>query len=102
MSDDITEDEPRKAYEAWKKEQAKQLGDSMPLSKRDLSDLFDFLKREGAPSCGHTLETTTLFLRRRKLPTEKILPWLCQQGGHCDCEVIYNVEDKFGETVRTR
>ena len=99
MSKDITGDEPKKAYAAWKKQQAEQMEDSMPLSKRDLSDLFDFLKRKGTPSCDHTLEATTQFLRRRKLPADKILSWLRQHGGYCDCEVIYNVEDKFGEVV---
>jgi hypothetical protein len=100
MSKKSNDDAARKAYEAGRKQQAALLEDARPLSKRDLCQLFDCLNRKGASSCDHTLKATTEFLRDRKLPADKILPWLRGLGGHCDCEVIYNVEDKFSELVR--
>ncbi len=106
MSKGTSENEPKKAWEAWKRQQSKQIEQSMPLSKQDLRGLFDFLKRKNVPPCDHTLEETIRFLRERNLPADKILPWLRQQGGfrqqggYCDCEVIYNVEDKFRDLVR--
>jgi len=100
MRKSITKDDPKKAWEAWRTKQAEFLEDSRPLSKRDLSDLFNFLKLKGASSCDHTLEATKLFLHGRKLPADKILVWLRQHGGHCDCEVIYNVDDRFRKPGR--
>jgi len=55
MSKDISENEPKKAWEAWKKQQSEQVEHSIPLSKQDLRGLFDFLKRKSAPPCDHTL-----------------------------------------------
>jgi len=69
------------------------------LSLQDLRELFDHLDREGAPPCDHTLRETEAFLRSRGLNVERVLPWLREHGGYCDCEVIYNVDDKFGEFV---
>lgn len=99
MSKKNNNDAVRRAYETGRKQQAIQLENSMPLSKQDLDQLFDCLHRQDASSCDHTLKATTKFLRERKLPADKILPWLRELGGHCDCEVIYNVEDKFRATT---
>jgi hypothetical protein len=35
----------------------------------------------------------------RGLAVEKTVPWLREQGGYCDCEVLANVEDRFGELI---
>jgi hypothetical protein len=40
-----------------------------------------------------------LSLKKRGLEVERIVPWLREYGGYCDCEVIYNVDDTFGEIV---
>ena len=39
------------------------------------------------------------FFKMRKLDVEKIVPWLQSHGGYCDCEVMYNVQDKFQNIV---
>ena len=69
------------------------------MPKHHLKELFDFLDREGASPCDHTLRETIEFLRERDLDVGRIVPWLQEHGGYCDCEVIYNVEDIFGEIV---
>jgi hypothetical protein len=30
---------------------------------------------------------------------ELVVQWLREHGGHCDCAVIYDVEEKFGPLV---
>jgi hypothetical protein len=93
-------DKDKKAkLKAWRDQQEQQLRDSIPMSHVDLRDLFALLDREDAPPCDHTLRETIAFLNERKLDLEKIIPWLREHGGYCDCEVIYNVEDTFGEIV---
>ncbi len=72
---------------------------SVPIPQADLKALFDFLVRADAPACDHTLNETTAFPKSRRLPVEQVIPWLQDHGGFCDGEVIYNVEDKFGEIV---
>jgi hypothetical protein len=27
-----------------------------------------------------------------------VIPWLREQGGYCDCEVLANVEERWGTT----
>jgi hypothetical protein len=93
-------DKDKKAkLKAWREQQNQQLLDSIPMRRADLRDLFDWLDREDLPPCDHTLRETVLFLQDRKLDVEKIVPWLQSHGGYCDCEVIYNVEDKFQDII---
>ncbi|MGQ0637086.1 MAG: DUF2695 domain-containing protein [Planctomycetaceae bacterium] len=93
--------DPRKEAlkKAWKEQEHQKLVASIPLPHEDLRDLFDHLGREGAPECDHTLRETIEFLQNRGLDVERVVPWLHEHGGYCDCEVIYNVDDKFGEIV---
>jgi hypothetical protein len=70
----------------------------IPLSTAGLGALFDFLNErlEDLP-CDHTLVLTREFLAEREIPEDQILPWLAEYGGHCDCEVLANVESEWGE-----
>ncbi|MDB6058289.1 MAG: hypothetical protein JWO95_2133 [Verrucomicrobiales bacterium] len=96
MSKDPDKDALKKA---WKEQQREKLVASIPMPQADLRALFDFLDREGAPPCDHTLRETIEFLKQRQLDVDRIIPWLHEYGGYCDCEVIFNVDDKFGEIV---
>jgi hypothetical protein len=93
--------DPRKEAlkNAWKLQERQKLIASIPMPHDDLRALFDFLDREGAPPCDHTLRETLAFLSKRGLDAERVVPWLREYGGFCDCEVIYNVDEKFGEIV---
>lgn len=70
----------------------------MPISRADLYSLFDWVDghviEEG---CDHTLRHTRDFIRARGLAEEDIVKWLVEYGGHCDCEVIMNVEGTWRE-----
>ncbi len=72
---------------------------SLPLPGADLFALFDHLD-EAAADCDHTLRQTEAFLRGRGLEPERVTPWLREQGGFCDCEVLANLEDTVGEALR--
>jgi hypothetical protein len=47
----------------------------------------------------HTLKETTSFLRSRSLDIEKIVPWLHEHGGYCDCEALGNIVDEFEKII---
>lgn len=96
MSDDARKDELKKA---WKQQERQKLIASIPMPHQILRDLFDYLDQEVESGCDHTFRLTTAFLQKRGLDLERILPWLREHGGYCDCEVLANVENKFGEII---
>jgi hypothetical protein len=96
MSNDPRKEDLKKA---WKEQERQKLIASIPIPQQDLRDLFDYLDRENPAPCDHTLRETLEFLKKRGLDAERIVPWLREHGGYCDCEVIFNVDDKFGEIV---
>ena len=87
--------DPRKAElkKAWREKEREKLTASLPLPIQDLKDLLDHLDQEGAAECDHTLRETTAFLQARSLDVDRVIPWLQDHGGFCDCEVLANVED---------
>jgi len=95
MTNDTRKAELKKA---WKEQERQKLIASIPISHKDLRDLFDHLDRGGV-ECDHTLRETTEFLQKRGLDVDRVVAWLREYGGYCDCEVIYNVDEKFGEIV---
>jgi len=68
--------------------------DAFPVSHPVLEQLFDYLdERLSAASCDDTLRFAHEFMIRNCLPEMKIVSWLEESGGHCDCEVLSNVEE---------
>jgi len=70
-----------------------------PISHGNLKNLFEALDRPDPPDCTHTLAETEAFLKSHGLPVAPTLEWLKANGGFCDCEVIMNVADEWGEKV---
>lgn len=79
----------------WKQQEQARLEAGMPLSHEDLTALFDYLDEALADGCDRTLRFTRSYLASRNLEEERIIPWLVERGGGCDCEVLANVEDQF-------
>lgn len=71
----------------------------LPISNESLKELFDYLDMPNPPDCTHTFKETKEFLDSNDLPVEPTLSWLQSNGAGCDCEVIFNVEAEWGETV---
>ncbi len=89
-----------KLVEAIVQKETTEAIDAMPISLVDLGALFDHLDiKLGEEGCDHTFRMTEAFLRNRNLATEKVLPWLQEHGGYCDCEVLANVEDSWGDEI---
>lgn len=89
------EDRKRELKAVFKAKELETLEASMPLSKEELRGLFDYLDSEEASGCDHTAKKTLSYLRSRSLDPERIVPWLQELGGYCDCEVLANVEQQF-------
>ncbi len=86
--------------EAMVAEDTKKAIEEMPLSLKDLGRLFDHLDFQlGIQGCDHTPRITSSFLVSLNLDTDEILPWLSEQGGSCDCEILANVEDGWESEI---
>jgi Protein of unknown function (DUF2695) len=70
-----------------------------PISHTDLKELFEWLDRPNPPPCEHGYKETLQFLNSRGLQIDPTLKWLQDNGGYCDCEIIYNVTDQWGGIV---
>lgn len=73
---------------------------SMPLSPEQLESLIDYLDAN-LKSCDHTTKLTEIYLQAEKLDKDRVLPWLADHSGYCDCEVLYNLDD-VAESFRQR
>ena len=69
----------------------------MPISQDQLAALFDHLDEALSAGCDRSLKLTRAFLTVHALDVDAIIPWLGQYGGYCDCEVLSNVEEVWGQ-----
>ncbi|MBO9829518.1 DUF2695 domain-containing protein [Xanthomonas sp. A2111] len=49
-----------------------------------------------AVGCDHSLRLTEQFLESREIRPELLVAWLGEYGGFCNCEVLSNVEERWG------
>jgi len=82
--------------EAMVAEDTKKAIESMPLSLAVLGELFDLLDEElEEEGCDHSPRIIRFFLSQKGLDQNQVLLWLEEQGGHCDCEILANVEESW-------
>ena len=77
------------------------MNENPPISHEDLRSLFEHLEQVSGTGyeCDHTFALTREFLQKKKLPVEPMLQWLGENGAGCDCEVMFNTEQEWGEVV---
>ena len=89
----------KRQLEVWASlsgEERQRFIESLPASKEQIEDLFDFIdKHLQSESCIHNLRFTMQFLMERRLDMPKIMSWLNENGGYCDCEVLQNIEPSW-------
>ena len=64
---------------------------SEDVYKRQLDDKSETIE------CKHDFSLTNEFLKAKNIESEKVIEFLEENGAGCDCEVIFNVEEKFEE-----
>jgi hypothetical protein len=81
---------------AWKAEQKAAARTAFPLPDAVLQEMFDFVEaRIGSDGCDHTRRFTKAWLDERQVDRDKVLAWLDDTGGFCDCEVASNSRDHW-------
>ena len=83
----------------FKAKEKQSFQDSLPMDEEVFWELFDYLdeRLEEQDGCDHSLSLTRAFLETKDVDVESILDWIVDNGGGCDCEVLYNVEERFEE-----
>lgn len=95
---DKNEKERRRQIHRELQEKAKiEFEKSPPVSREIFQNLFDFLDEKlEEHDCDDSLKLSKQFLETNHITNiEEITNWLKENGGFCDCEVLYNVEEKF-------
>ena len=95
----MDKEEKKKLKAQYKQNEQDAIRASIPMSIEELKNLLSFLNREEAPECDHTLKETIEYINLHNLDPNKIVPWLINHGGGCDCEVIFNVYDDVADIV---
>lgn len=69
----------------------------LPMSREQFRQLFDYLDEAlGAHGCDHSPALTLRYLAAGGIEhPETVIAWLAEHGGHCDCEILANVEELF-------
>jgi hypothetical protein len=93
------DDESRRLKKAWKAGQKQAARAALPLPDAQLQSLFDYLDRAlGEAECDHTLRFTREWLAAHEAEDAVVLQWLRDNGGYCDCGVLFNAEQAWQET----
>lgn len=95
---DKTEKARRKQIQRELQEKAQaEFEKNLPISRELFQNLFDFLDEElEGNACNDSLKMTKQFLEFQNIQNkEEVENWLKENGGFCDCEVLYNIEEFF-------
>lgn len=73
----------------------------LPMPRINFQDLFNYLDEKlSEVECDDTFKITEEFLNNNDIKDLiKIQNWLKENGGYCDCEVLYNIEEKFEDNA---
>ena len=80
----------------YKANERQQILATLPISLETLKALFVLLEIQlENQDCDNSLKYTQVFIEQNNLPKEKLIEWLENQGGYCDCEVLANTIEVF-------
>ena len=82
--------ERKAALKRLKQTELAHLVAGMPIPPTKLHSLLDYLD-SNLRNCDHTTKLTAVFLQVEGFEKEKVLSWLAEHGGYCDCEVLANL-----------
>jgi Protein of unknown function (DUF2695) len=91
------ENQRRKAIkDSLKAAEAGGVRESLPITAQQMRSLFDFVDEQLSDSeCDHSLRHTLAFLESQGIAPDPVVAWLRDAHGYCDCEVLFNAEEKF-------
>jgi hypothetical protein len=86
----------RKRKRKWKAQERAAARAAFPLSDDLLQSLFAAVATSVAEQgCDHTRRFTERWLAEYPNERERVIAWLEENGGYCDCEVDANAADQW-------
>ena len=97
MPDKNEKERRKQIMDDLQKKAEKEFENSLPMSRDSFKNLFDYLDKElNEKGCDDTNSLTKTFLLQLDAQNvEKVLEWLVNYGGYCDCEILANGEEQF-------
>lgn len=97
MPDKSEKERRKQIMDDLKKKADQEFESSLPISRENFKKLFDHLDIElSDKGCDDTNVLTKTFLLQSNVENiDKVLEWLADHGGYCDCEILANVEEQF-------
>ena len=96
MSEQSEKDKRKEILRQLKSKEKENFDNSLPMDKGIFQELFEHLDEYLGDECDHSLTMTKEFLKEKGIENiDKVVEWLSDNGGYCDCEVLMNVEEKF-------
>ncbi len=96
MSGQSEKDERKEILRQLKAKEKENFDNSLPMGRAIFQELFAHLDENLGDECDHSLTMTTEFLKEKGIENiDKVVEWLNDNDGYCDCEVLMNVEEKF-------
>ncbi len=90
----------KEALDRWKADQRAAARARLPLQDGQMQAMFDMLDVEFPKrGCDRTLRLTREWLISNSLPVERVVAWLHENGGYCDCEALANAEQAWQEAI---
>lgn len=97
MPDKNEKERRKQIMDDLKKKAAQEFETSLPMSRDNFKNLFDYLDIHLTDkNCDETNSLTKTFLLQSGTENaDEVLEWLAEHGGYCDCEILANVEEQF-------
>ena len=69
---------------------------TLPAKKEEIEHLFDYLEtRLAKEECNDSLRYATQFMMEKRLNFPKVMSWLNENGGYCDCKVLEQIAPEW-------
>lgn len=92
----MNKEEKKRLLKNWKDSEKQKFEDSLPMSREQFRELFDYLDEQlESNGCNRDFTWTTKFLNAYQIPPAPVIAFLKENGGYCDCEALMNVEDRL-------
>ncbi len=89
----------KKIKQQFKKQERELFLKNLPLPEAQLLELFSDVEANlQKNACDHTPKNARQFIEKQQIDNvDAVLTWLADHGGHCDCEILYNVTEYFDQ-----
>ena len=85
---------------AWRARQRAAARAKLPLPDAQMKAMFDMLDAAlPQRGCDHTLRLVREWAGGHGLPFDAVAAWCHDNGGHCDCEVLANCEQRWQDAT---